>query len=53
MYTNMSYNIMFYNSLADVVRLLIEQYDTKSNVNSNWFRSQLQAFYVSRHTEEL
>ena len=31
-----------------MVRLLAQRYDTKSG-----FRSQLQASYVSRHTEEL
>ena len=30
-----------------------ERYDTKSNVKLGGFRSQLQAPYVSRHTEEL
>ena len=44
---------MPYNSWADVVRLLAEQYDTKSNVKLGWFQSQLQASYVSNHTEEL
>ena len=38
------------NSLADVVRLLT---DTKCNVKLGGFRSQLQASYVSNHTEEL
>ena len=42
-----------YNSLADVVRLLVERFDTKSNVKLGGFRSQLQASYVSSHTEEL
>ena len=36
-----------------MVRLLAEQYDTKSNVKLDMFRSQLQASYVSSHTEEL
>ena len=36
-----------------MVRLLTEQYDTKSNVKSGGFRSQLQASYMSSHTEEL
>ena len=44
---------MPYNSQADVVRLLAEQYDTKSNVKLGRFRSQLQASYISSHTEEL
>ena len=44
---------MPYISLADVVRLLAEWSYTKSNVKSAGFRSQLQASYVSRHTEEL
>ena len=42
-----------YNSLADVVRLWVEQYDTKSNVKLGGFRSQLRASYVSSLTEEL
>ena len=42
-----------YNSLADVVRLLAERSDTKSNVKLGGFRSQLQASYVSSHTEVL
>ena len=42
-----------YNSLADVVRLLAERSDTKSNVKLGGFRSQLQASYMSSHTEEL
>ena len=45
--------IMPYNSWADVVRLLSKRHDTKSNVNFGGFRSQLQASYVSSHTEEL
>ena len=44
---------MTYNSQADVVSLLAERYDTKSNVKLGRFRSQLQASYVSSHTEEL
>ena len=44
---------MPYNSRSDVVRLLAERYDTKSNVKLAGFRSQLQASYVSSHTEEL
>ena len=36
-----------------MVRLLAEQSDTKSNVKLGGFRSQLQASYVSSHTEEL
>ena len=39
-------------SQANVVRLLAERYDTKSNVKSGRFRSQLQASYVAGHTEE-
>ena len=34
-----------------MVRLLAEQYDTKSNVKLGGFRSKLQASYVSSHTE--
>ena len=44
---------MLYNSRADIVRLLAEWYDTKSNVKFGGFRSQLQVSYVSSHTEEL
>ena len=44
---------MPYNSQADVVRLLAEQHDTKSNVKLAEFQSQLQAFYVSDRIEEL
>ena len=36
-----------------MVHLLPERSDTKSNVKSGGFRSQLQASYVSSHTEEL
>ena len=36
-----------------MVRLLAERYGIKSNVKSGRFRSQLQASYVSSHTEEL
>ena len=36
-----------------MVRLLAEQYDTKSNVKLGEFRSQLQASHISSHTEEL
>ena len=36
-----------------MVRLLAERYDTKSNVKLGRFLSQLQASYVSSHTEEL
>ena len=39
------------NSLADLVRLLAERSDIKSNVKLGGFRSQLQASYVSCHTE--
>ena len=42
-----------YNSQADVVRLLAELSDTKSNVKLGGFRFQLQAFYVSSYPEEL
>ena len=44
---------MPYNSQADMVHLLAEQYDTKSNIKLGRFQSQLQAFYVSYHTEKL
>ena len=44
---------MPYNSQADMVHLLTEQKDTKSNVKLCEFRSQLQVSYVSSHTEEL
>ena len=36
-----------------MVRLLAERFDTKSNVKLGGFRAQLQASYVSGHTEEL
>ena len=36
-----------------MVRLLSERSDTKSNVKLGGFRSQLQASYMSNHTEEL
>ena len=36
-----------------MVRLLAEWSDTKSNVKLSGFQSQLQASYVSSHTEEL
>ena len=52
MYTNESYCIMPNNSRANVGRQLAEQYDTKSNVKLSGFRSQLEASYVSSHTEE-
>ena len=44
---------MSYNSRADVVRLLAEPYDSKSNVKLGGFRSQVQTTYLSSHTEEL
>ena len=50
---NESNYIMPYNSRTDVVCLLAEQYDTKSNLKLGGFRSQLHASYVSSHTEEL
>ena len=36
-----------------MVRLLAEQYDTKSSIKVGGFWSQLQASYMSSHTEEL
>ena len=36
-----------------MVCLLAEWYDTKSNIKLGEFQSQLQASYVSSHTEEL
>ena len=45
--------LISYNSLADVVRLLAEWSDTKSDVKLGGFRSQLQASCVSSNTEEL
>ena len=44
---------MPYNSQADVVRVLAERYDTKSNIKLGGFRSQFQVSYVSSHTEKL
>ena len=40
------------NPLANVVRLLAEWSETKSNVKFDEFRSRLRASCVSRHTEE-
>ena len=53
MYTNEDYYIIAYRSWAVVCRLLSERYDTKSNVNLHGFQSQLEASYLSSHTEEL
>ena len=50
---NENYYLMPYNSQADMVRFLAERYDTKSSVKLCGFRTQLQASYVSSHTEEL
>ena len=36
-----------------MIRLLVERFDTKSNVKLGGFRSQPQAPYVSSRTEEL
>ena len=47
------FHSILYNSLAEVVHLLAERSDTKSDVKLGGFRSQLQASYVSSHTEEL
>ena len=44
---------MPYNSLADVIRLLAEWYDTKSNVKWGGFRSQLQASYVLKSCDTM
>ena len=44
---------MPYNFWADVVRLLAERYDIKSNIKLGGFRSQLQASNMSSHAEEL
>ena len=44
---------MLSNSWTVMGRLLAERYDTKSNVKIDGFRSQLQASYMSSHTEEL
>ena len=51
--TNESFYTIPYNSRADVVHWLVKRYHTKSNVKLGGFRSQLQASYVSSHTEEL
>ena len=53
MQTNESNYIMPYNSRADVCQLVAERYDTKANIKVGGFQSQLQASYVSSHTEEL
>ena len=53
-FINESNFIIPYNFRADVVRLLVEQYDTKSNVKlGGVFRSQLLASYVSSHSKQL
>ena len=44
---------MIYNSRADVGRPVAEWYDNKPKVKLGAFQSQLQASYVSSHTEEL
>ena len=44
---------MTQGQLANVVHLLAERYDTKSNVKLSGFQSQLLASCVSSHTEEL
>ena len=44
---------MSYNSRADVVCLLADRSNTKSNIKLGGFRSQLQASYMTSHTEEL
>ena len=44
---------MPYNFRGDICRLMAEQYDTKSNVKLGGFQSQLEAFYMSSHTEAL
>ena len=53
MWINKSYEIIPYNSRADVCYRRVEWRDTTSNVKLGGFRSQLQASYVSNHTEEL
>ena len=45
--------IIPYNCLANVVCLLAKRSDTKSNLKLGGFWSQLQASYVSSHTEKL
>ena len=52
MQINESFYIILNNSRADVVRSLAERYDNNSNVKLGGFRSQLQASYVSSHTDE-
>ena len=44
---------MSYDSRADVVRLLAEWHDSKSNVKLGVFWAQLQVANVSCHSEEL
>ena len=44
---------MPFNSQADMVHLLAEWYDTKSNIKLGGFQSQLQASYMSSHTVSL
>ena len=49
----LSYYIMPYNSWTDVVRLMVEWYDTNFKRKLSGFRSKLLAFNVSKHTELL
>ena len=42
-----------YKNLGEVVCLLAERSDTKSNVKLGVFKPQLQASYVSSHSKEL
>ena len=53
MFTNERYFLIPNDPQADVVRLLPERSNIKSNVKLAGFRSQLQASYLSNHTEEL
>ena len=53
MWTNESFYQMPYNSRADVCWLMAERYDTKPNVKLGVFQPQLEASYMSSHTEEL
>ena len=45
--------MMRYYSWVDVCRLLAKRYDTKFDINMGGFQSQLKAFCVSSHTDEL
>ena len=53
MKTNKTYYIMPYNSLAEVCHLKAERNDSKFNVKSGGFQSQLEVSFMSSHTDDL